>query len=334
MIGISRWQWGHQWAMKITTLGLPSLVRTTGSPANDLPVTVGGALLTAGSAAFGLLGMSGSAGPSTVTGCVSEKPAAALLAVGAESSFDLPPMLATTAMTPITTTTPITMAKMGSFDACLGGGLPWRGDLGGVLVAIGPPLGGEQYEKERERRRRHRRDGEVAEPLHPLQRARVGRVARPRFQVRVPLDEDVVRRDDDADPGEQRGVGADPVVAAEHGQAQYRDERVHADPLIPAQLAGDEVGALREPQAAGHRDGGHQQGEGERLRADGVDDDRPPAGDGEHEDDDDGDLGHDREQGKEEGAGVGRHGRGAPWYWRSPLLLARPIRPYRPAKSG
>src|SRR5438067_13220175 len=143
MIGISRWQCGHQWAMKITTLGLPSLVMSTGVPSNDLPLTDGIGLLMAGSAAAWLLGMSGNAVPVTVTGCVSEKPAATVVSVD-DLSFDLPPRLATMAITPTTTTMPITMAKMGIFDgwAFLGGGLR------AVLVASRPPGAGQRGARE------------------------------------------------------------------------------------------------------------------------------------------------------------------------------------------
>ena len=73
----------------------------------------------------------------------------------------------------------------------------------------------------------------------------------------------MVRRDRDAEQRQREGVGADAPVPADGGHHQQHGQRVHHDPLVPAQVARREVGHLGEVEAAEGGGGGHGGGEAE-----------------------------------------------------------------------
>src|SRR3712207_8303235 len=54
---------------------------------------------------------------------------------------------------------------------------------------------------------------------------------------RSPFEHDVVRRDEAAERGEDGGVRHDAAVAPPRRDAEQRHQRVHRDPLEPAELA-------------------------------------------------------------------------------------------------
>jgi hypothetical protein len=68
------------------------------------------------------------------------------------------------------------------------------------------------------------------------------------------LNEQVVDGDSAADDGQGEEVARDPVVVGERREERRDRERIHADPLVPAQLAGDEVRDLGEEEAPARRD--------------------------------------------------------------------------------
>ena len=71
------------------------------------------------------------------------------------------------------------------------------------------------------------------------------------------------------DGGQGGAIGPDTGVAPPRRQAEQGHQRIHADPLVPAQPAGREVGHLGEVEAAGHGHGGHGEGERQGRRPDG-----------------------------------------------------------------
>ena len=77
----------------------------------------------------------------------------------------------------------------------------------------------------------------------------------------VVLDEEVVDRHPGADDRQRQEIPRDPVVAVDSDEEREDRERVHADALVPAELARHEAGDLREEQAASRRDGSdHERG--------------------------------------------------------------------------
>ena len=79
----------------------------------------------------------------------------------------------------------------------------------------------------------------------------------------------VVGREHRTDHRERRDIPANTDVAMTRRDPQDDDQRVHRDPLVPAQLAGLEVGDLGEVQAAGHRQRGDDERPDQRDRFDG-----------------------------------------------------------------
>ena len=80
-----------------------------------------------------------------------------------------------------------------------------------------------------------------------------------------PLDQPVVQRERRADRDERRGVPTHDWISTREADEQDRGERVHADPLIPAELARNEVRNLRVVEAAGRRHARDDQRERARL---------------------------------------------------------------------
>src|SRR5436305_9523198 len=113
----------------------------------------------------------------------------------------------------------------------------------------------ESNEKE-EAGQRKRRDRHVAELVDPLDgaAARRGHLARVGLLDHSVLDQQVVDRDAGAHDGQREEVARRAVVARQGHEEGEDRERVHADPLEPAELARREVRDLREEEAAAGRD--------------------------------------------------------------------------------
>ena len=117
--GTSAWQWGHQCATKMMTLGLPSAgSMVTLDPSKDWPTSLGASSPTAGSvdgSSSGVAESSGYAGrssPETVTVAVSWLAfLAAAAPVSADTLSSPPPRVARNTTNPMTTTT-ATVAPM------------------------------------------------------------------------------------------------------------------------------------------------------------------------------------------------------------------------------
>ena len=75
-----------------------------------------------------------------------------------------------------------------------------------------------------------------------------------------------------ADGGHRDGIEPDGAVAAERGDAEDDGQRVHRDPLVPAQRARDVVGDLGEVEAPERRHQRHQPGERQRRPGERLDD--------------------------------------------------------------
>src|SRR5262245_26732047 len=221
--------------------------------------------------------------PGSVSPFVSEPTAGMFFGV----LFDEPPVNANTApMTTATRTTTPAIARRTRGEACRprvvgvrrprerpGGGaaaaarrrsllfLPLAiAGQGTPLLASGCPQNAE-VDQEQERGQRHRRDRDVAELVHPLRRAaaRRGDEARGALLDHAPLDEDVVDGHARAHDRQRQQVPRDAVVVRERREQQDDRERVHADPLVPAELARDEVRDLGEEEAAARRDRGDEE---------------------------------------------------------------------------
>src|SRR5262245_43542268 len=139
--GTSRWQWGHQWARKISTLGLPSPVLTCwGAPAKFAPARLGAGRPTAGSGLPDCAGNGGRAVPVTVTFWYCCRFASCL-------SLPSPPTTdSTIATTAITATTAPPISRTGSGLRCCASGSGLRpppvlrvGRLAGGRVRPAPP---------------------------------------------------------------------------------------------------------------------------------------------------------------------------------------------------
>src|SRR5579884_3132318 len=157
------------------SLAWPSLRMSTGVPSNDCPLTSGITWPTAGSGPFS--GSFGSGVPMTVTGRVCSTPAATLGLLLPE-----PPPKATAAARRTTTTAatpihshggPFLRAAATAPDFCLVSTMDFAPRLVGRMQPVAGPGHGQQRDDEGEPRQRHGRDREVAEALHPDERAGV-----------------------------------------------------------------------------------------------------------------------------------------------------------------
>src|SRR5665647_2738867 len=122
-----------------------------------------------------------------------------------------------------------------------------------VVVRAGSGKRQERDEQD-ERGEREGRDRHVAELVGPLHRAADADLAALGRRDGVVLDEDVVDGDSRADERQRQEIARDAMVAGERGEERHDRERVHADALEPAELAGDEVRDLGEEETASRGD--------------------------------------------------------------------------------
>src|SRR4051812_1178959 len=108
-----------------------------------------------------------------------------------------------------------------------------------------------------------RRDREIAEtvPGDPVDAATSsGKQTRLRLYDHSALDEHVVDRGAGTDDWEREQVARGSVVTTSGDQQREDRQRVHQDPLEPAELAGDGTPDLRVEEAASGRDCGDDEG--------------------------------------------------------------------------